>query len=418
MGYQGTTDDGSERTNRDFSQVYKPNRNHERLLPYLIVWLTLPFIFLVWPNTSLKAAESLSFAQNIPYIEGAYIRVLTLSNEEWILDGTDADHFKVEAGALRFATPPDFETPLDANQDNSYELVLHSTSTRNRSLTATIEVEDRDEPGQARIVPHRPLVGEPVEVVVTDPDLSTNASPASVVWQRWIAPGEWQTINTTTAPRYIPTAADAGHYVRANLTYTDRHQENQSITAHLPNPVLGPMLLDLKVTMDSDRARPKGKIPTLRPAFDPHILHYGIPCDEEDVMTVSFRQPKDHRTSVYGIQPHPGEEGRAAVAVTQTSDVDIMVVARDGTYTTYTVHCMPPALWRIKTETDSDTPLEVLLAVTRGPCVTSDDVDEARVGYRIEPDTPNAEKLSIDVWTDPVARDEDRSTGAGLMWRW
>ena len=49
---------------------------------------------------------------------------------------------------------------------------------------------------------------------------------------------------------------------------------------------------------------------------------------------------------------------------------------------------------------------------------TSDDVDEARVGYRIEPDTPNAEKLSIDVWTDPVAGDEDTSTGAGLMWRW
>ena len=49
---------------------------------------------------------------------------------------------------------------------------------------------------------------------------------------------------------------------------------------------------------------------------------------------------------------------------------------------------------------------------------TSDDVDEARVGYRIEPDTPSAEKLSIDVWTDPVAGDEDTSTGVGLMWRW
>ena len=116
-------------------------------------------------------------------------------------------------------------------------------------------------------------------------------------------------------------------------------------------------------------ARPKGKIPTLRPAFEPRILHYGIPCAEEDVMTVSFRQPKDHRTSVYGIQPHPGEEGRAAVAVTQTSDVDITVVAGDGTYTTYTLHCTPPALWRIKTEPDSDTPLEVLLAVTRGPWI-------------------------------------------------
>ncbi len=49
---------------------------------------------------------------------------------------------------------------------------------------------------------------------------------------------------------------------------------------------------------------------------------------------------------------------------------------------------------------------------------TSDDVDEARVGYRIEPDTPHAEKLRIDVWADPVAEDEDTSTGAGLTWQW
>ncbi len=49
---------------------------------------------------------------------------------------------------------------------------------------------------------------------------------------------------------------------------------------------------------------------------------------------------------------------------------------------------------------------------------TSDDVEAARVGYRIEPDTPNAEKISLDVWADPVAEDEDTSTGAGLIWRW
>ena len=354
------------------------------MLPQLIVWLTLPFVFLVCPNISLKAAESLSSAQNITYSEGAFKRVLTLSNEEWILDGPDAVHFKVEAGAVRFVTPPDFETPLDDDRDNRYELVLQADGTENRSLAATIAVEDLNERGQARIIPHRPLVGEPVEVVITDPDLSTNASPASVVWQRWTSPGEWQTINTTTDPRYIPTAADAGHYVRARLTYSDRHRETQSLTAHIPNPVLGPMLRDLKVAMDSDRARPKGKIPTLRPAFDPRILHYGIPCDEEDVMTVSFRQPKDHRTSVYGIQPHPGEEGRAAVAVTRTSDVDITVVAGDGTYTTYTVHCMPSELWLINTEPDPDKPLDVMLSLTRGPWVAvMDEYGVSRTHYRV-----------------------------------
>ena len=49
---------------------------------------------------------------------------------------------------------------------------------------------------------------------------------------------------------------------------------------------------------------------------------------------------------------------------------------------------------------------------------TSDDVEEARVGYRIEPDTPHAENMSIDVWTDPVAEKEEKSAGAGLTWWW
>ncbi len=175
-------------------------------------------------------------------------------------------------------------------------------------------------------MPHRPRVGEPLEIVVTDPDLLSPASLARVEWQRWVAPGVWRPITTTRSSRYIPTAADVGHYVRARLTYADRHRADQLITAFSPHPVLGPLLRDLKVVLDSDRARPKGKVPTLRPAFDPRIRHYGILCDEEDVMTVSFTQPAGHRTSVAGIQPHPGAEGRAAVAVTRTSDVAITVV--------------------------------------------------------------------------------------------
>ena len=49
---------------------------------------------------------------------------------------------------------------------------------------------------------------------------------------------------------------------------------------------------------------------------------------------------------------------------------------------------------------------------------TSEAIDEARVGYRIEPDTPHAENMRVDVWTDPVAGNEEKSAGAGLTWSW
>ncbi len=49
---------------------------------------------------------------------------------------------------------------------------------------------------------------------------------------------------------------------------------------------------------------------------------------------------------------------------------------------------------------------------------TSETIDEARVGYRIEPDTPHAENMRVDVWTDPVAENEETRAGAGLTWWW
>ena len=321
-------------------------------------------------------------ARDIGYPEGGLARVLTLSPGAWVLAGSDADRFKIEAGAVRFVTPPDFEAPVDADQDNRYHLTLVLTGVDDERVV--VSVTDRDESGRVRMVPHRPRVGEPVEIVVADPDRATPASFARVEWQRWVAPGQWRTIATTTSLRYLPTAADVGHHLRAHVTYADRHQDNQLLTADWPHPVLGPLLRDLRVSMNSERARPAGEVPSLRPAFDPRIRHYGILCDEEDVMTVSFVQPGGHRTSVDGIQPVPGDEGRAAVAVDWARDVAIDIVAGDGTATTYTVHCMPPALWRMEMAPDPAAPLEVLLGLTRGPWVAvMDEYGVARTHHRV-----------------------------------
>ena len=328
-------------------------------------------LLLVLPCVPALAADGPEAGREIAYPEGPVARVLSLPvdtpSDAWRLSGPDAARFRIEAGALRFAAPPDFERPEDADGDNRYAVTLRRADADGEAMAVTVRVQDRDEPGRAVLQPWRPVVGEPVTVSLSDPDRAETAPAPTVHWERWRGPGEWRAIPQATGLRYIPTAADAGRPLRAVLSYADHHGPDRQVVAELPNPVVGPMLTALTARTDSARSRPASQDPALRPAFDPRILHYGVRCDERDVMTVSFAAPPGVRVSVNGIQPHPGQEGSVAVAVTPVSDVAVTVAAADGAWTTYTLHCMPPELWAIRTAPDPARPLGVLLAIKHGP---------------------------------------------------
>ncbi len=65
----------------------------------------------------------------------------------WSLSGDDADDFEISgAGMLTFMSPPDFESPTDANADNMYSvMVVASDGTNDRAMGVTVTVTDVDE---------------------------------------------------------------------------------------------------------------------------------------------------------------------------------------------------------------------------------------------------------------------------------
>ena len=81
----------------------------------------------------------------------------------WTKDGTDSDDFTLIAdtsgrGVLAFASPPDFESPADSNQDNEYELAVIATDDEGHSdrVDFTITVTNDNEGVEPTISTRRP----------------------------------------------------------------------------------------------------------------------------------------------------------------------------------------------------------------------------------------------------------------------
>ena len=167
----------------------------------------------------------------------------------WTLEGEDADDFvltstglRLETGlggpdepiAIRFASPPDFENPTDANLDGVYKVTLVATDSPGARSTRplTIFVVNQNEQGMVVLDEDQPLIGQPVTASVDDPD--NNVAVVTWKWERATstAPNAtWTVINGATASTYIPreddkgTTAkeqdDNGYYLRVTATYTD-----------------------------------------------------------------------------------------------------------------------------------------------------------------------------------------------------
>ena len=147
-----------------------------------------------------------------------------------ITAGNDAERFTVGAadGMLSYVgrgedaerVPQHLLTVTASPHDGGAQLALQ----------VRVAVVDLDEPGAVTLSTMRPRLGEQVTAQLADPDGEVRDERWQ--WRRRRAPdGEWSNIVAATAHSYTAVAADAGHYLQAQVSYADGHGVQRAVSA-------------------------------------------------------------------------------------------------------------------------------------------------------------------------------------------
>ena len=156
----------------------------------------------------------------------------------WSLGGRDADRFTIGRGALRFKRLPNHEDPHSALEGaslaerNVYRVTLEASGgTHDVAVTVT----DVDEPGTVSMDRPQPQVDRPLSVSLLDEDEGVRAERWQ--WARSEDGTTWTDIEGATSPRRMPAQADAGMYLRATVSYSDKFGLGKTASAVSANRV-------------------------------------------------------------------------------------------------------------------------------------------------------------------------------------
>ncbi len=136
----------------------------------------------------------------------------------WELSGADAGDFNISAGGeLNFKASPNFEAPVDSDEDNVYNVTVEAAG---GTHDVVVTVTNVDEQGTASLNKPQPQASRSLMASVNDPD--GDADDQDWQWARSMdgATGFTDITGATSATR-SPVAADVGYYLRASVTYTD-----------------------------------------------------------------------------------------------------------------------------------------------------------------------------------------------------
>ena len=125
-------------------------------------------------------------------VDEGTIAVTTLTASEtvsWsITGGSDAARFVIDAnsGALSFVAAPDYEDPVDSNQDNDYQVVVTATDASNNgsNQTVTVTVADIDDTAPVLGTPSGPGGASDLAISVNEEQttVTTLTANESVTW--------------------------------------------------------------------------------------------------------------------------------------------------------------------------------------------------------------------------------------------
>ena len=295
---------------------------------------------------------------------GLRIAAYTVNDDvTWSLSGDDAAQFTITGGFLRFIDPP--------NTGNVYNVTVKADDgTATETTDVEVTVTDVDEPGVVTLSPLKPKLGTALTATPTDPDGPIENTTWQ--WERSVGREGWAVITGTEAESasYTPTAADAGHYLRATATYTDARGGGKTAQAMAPHVVLAHTLSALTVSDPTLALQHDNR--TFYPPFDPETLHYAARCTERMMLTLATTDSPAPRLAVDGIQrawnqpfqPLEYDTWISESLAFREQDIRITLSGTDGARTTYTIHCLDRFVFPKLTTTKHDGAMEDLIMFT------------------------------------------------------
>ena len=135
----------------------------------------------------------------------------------WSLSGADAEDFTIEGGVLAFKKSPNYESPKDQGNDNTYNVALNASG---GSRDVSVTVTNVDETGTVSLNDLQPQSGESVGASVSDQD-SSSLDQITWQWSKSMDEAAWEDISGATSPTYTPKTGDIGYFLRATTSYSD-----------------------------------------------------------------------------------------------------------------------------------------------------------------------------------------------------
>ena len=155
----------------------------------------------------------------------------------WSLEGADSDDFMLEGSdgsrMLKFDPSPNFESPADADGDNTYMVTVKATdpdsSTVMDTQEVTVTVVNVAEDGMVTLSMQGLMVGIAITATLSDEDGMVTDQVWQ--WQKSEDKASWMpAMGTATGmgamtSSYTPESTDGGYYLRAMVTYDDASDE-------------------------------------------------------------------------------------------------------------------------------------------------------------------------------------------------